>query len=104
MKKTLRFFGFLGCVALGCLLPTIIWSITWVDLIQILSATYSQDGKKLELISQITKEFGLTQTSIREWALQKIFISLGIAIGVFIIILILTSFIKDSKNKDTRIT
>lgn len=98
MKGTLRFFGFVGSVILGYFLPTLIWSTSWGDLFQIVSITGSGEGQKLDWLTQITKQLGINQSSIREWAFQKIFISIGIAIGVFILILVLTAFIKNEKQ------
>lgn len=96
MRTLLRYLGFAGSIVLAYFLPSLVWSVTWGDLFKIISETNSGAGKTLNWLTEITKQLGINQSSIREWAFQKIFISIGIGVGAFIVILVLTAFIKQS--------
>jgi len=80
--------AYVGWGALTYFLPEIVYGLAWKDLI-----TIAKD-KDAEAISKILQTLGITDTNIKQEALQHIFICIGISIAILVAIFVVLKLIK----------
>ena len=64
-------------------LPLILWEISWKDL-SIIISNKTTEVEILNKFSYIINELGITENNLHEWAIQRVFICLGLGIATFI--------------------
>ena len=89
---------YVGWGALTFFMPELVYGLSWKDLI-----TIAQD-KDAETISKLLQSLGITDTNVKQEALQRIFICIGIAIAILIAIFVVMKLIKKYILKSGSVT
>lgn len=79
-------------------MPNIFWNITWDDLVTIVSGR-DTSVNILNKLTELASRLGLTRTDLKTWAIERIFICIGIALAIFILLTVIRILIKKQRQK-----